>query len=846
MKKKIGLTSPVKRAGRSAEVRPAPPLIVGFDCEWKTEGDGNLVLSYQVACRYGDVEWTRIYYTRTAERIRHPNAGEEWILSNSRDRYKFAVVIAAAISAGIREGLIRTWPKAVIACAHWSRADLSAMEDFREIKRCFDGVQRTYTTVGKPYIARVCVGGHTRVLAVVLVDTQLLAPGTSKSLAALGRLYDFPKLDVGDYILKMDQLLADDPQLYEEYAIRDAQISARHVAEMLRFVAKELGLSMKVPVTLGSIAVRYLLEVWKLNCIDANAVNGIEVVEARRYDPSVKRYMTSSNKQRIKGFRLNEELVSACFHGGRNECFVYGPTREAEYREYDLHSAYTTALAAIGIPDYEAACPSADPPEFTADIMGFARVRFRFPPGASYPSLPVVASGDRGLVFPTAGEAFVTAPEIATARHLGAKIEIIHGVIIPWSESGVRPFEIAIKDLLQRRGEHPKGSLQNEMFKQLGNSLYGKTCQGLAGIRVFDTREEEYEEIGASRITNAYIASHVTGLVRAAIGEMIAGLRRVVSVTTDAFITDAMIEDIDMSGPACRALAEARQRLTGSDGLIEAKYGARQLLPWRTRGIATLKPHPNFQPKLARGGMREPNVCEDPNGWFVRAMLLRKLGDRWSLPEPPPFRTTHLNNADFVFRERDRTANFEFDFKRRPADPRPAYVAIDENHLAQHVAFDTKPWASVEQFDRVRDTFERWRKQLQYISNWQEFQAYEAGSQASRAGVRRSSKGPVEQARKIFLRAYVAGVWGLPGGNYREAGLRLSKGGYPTTEKDFKNARRGMQNLPEGVIPRDAPGIAEFVEALLTLWPGFRAKFLSAGAEIIEFAEAHEGQRRRR
>src|SRR5712671_2780314 len=110
------------------------------------------------------------------------------------------------------------------------------------------------------------------------------------------------------------------------------------------------------------------------------------------------------------------------------------------------------------------------------------------------------------------GVAYVTAPEIAAARHLGAEIQILHGVIVPWAEGGVRPFEIVIRDLLERRNRHPKGSLQNEMFKQLGNSLYGKTCPGIAGNTAFNTREEVHEEIGPSKITNAYIASYVTGL----------------------------------------------------------------------------------------------------------------------------------------------------------------------------------------------------------------------------------------------------------------------------------------------------------------------------------------------
>jgi hypothetical protein len=280
LKKKSGLTSSRKRAGTGAEVRPEL-LIVGFDCEWVTEDERNCVLSYQVACHYAGKEWTAIQYTRRAEKIRCPEGSAE----NVRDRYKFANVIAGAISAGIRRGFLRAWPKTVVACAHWTRADLSAMEDFDAIKRSFDGVQKTYTTIVKPYFARVSLGGHTRCFNIVLVDTLLLAPGSCRSLGDLGRLYDFPKLDVGDYISRMDQLLADDPDLYESYAIRDAEISARHVVGMLNFVANELGLpTKKVRPTLGSIAVQYLLEFWKRNGIDVDAVNGVEVVEEAHYE----------------------------------------------------------------------------------------------------------------------------------------------------------------------------------------------------------------------------------------------------------------------------------------------------------------------------------------------------------------------------------------------------------------------------------------------------------------------------------------------------------------------------------------------------------------------------------
>jgi hypothetical protein len=72
----------------------APPLIIGFDAEWIEEPEepsddpdahgpldpdalpGNLVLSYQYACRFGGREWSGIIYTRAGAKIRYPNLTE--------------------------------------------------------------------------------------------------------------------------------------------------------------------------------------------------------------------------------------------------------------------------------------------------------------------------------------------------------------------------------------------------------------------------------------------------------------------------------------------------------------------------------------------------------------------------------------------------------------------------------------------------------------------------------------------------------------------------------------------------------------------------------------------------
>jgi hypothetical protein len=873
-------------------------LIIGFDAEWVTEatdicndddydddddggGDAvddrptpaqspqNRILSYQYACRWNGLDWSGIAFTRAGASIRSPDMPAAEI-AKFPERMRFADLLAIAIQHGIREKNLTRWPREIVAAAHWTRADLSAMADFAVIKRQFDGVQKTYVTLGAVYRAQVNVGGHSRGFCVSLVDTQLLVPGSAKSLATLGDLYQFPKLDPGSkevasadgtieripYIERMDWLLADDPQLFDRYAIRDAEISARHVHGVWLLANDELTLNLRSPpVTLGSLAVSNLIQIWTVRGVDIDAVLDGQMEQIRLFDANRRRYIRRRQRQHSNRFTIYETLAAHCFHGGRNECFCYGPTLDSGgegaplFHEYDLVAAYAVAMASIKTPDWVGMYDCTDPAEFAAGALGIARARFRFPNDTRFPSLSVVALNDYGLIFPLEGEAFATASEIAVAVRQGAEIEILDGVITPWRDDGCRPFMVVIHELQRRRNQHPKGTLQNEMLKQLVNSIYGKLGQGIKGTSVYDTRTDGRSIITPCAITNAFLAGYVSGLIRALIGELLAGIpsgRAVISVTTDAFITNAEISELDMRGPVATLLSRIKQGLTGDPALLETKFEARQLLPWRTRGIATLmKSNDSSKPKLARGGMREPGrmSLDDANVWFAQRMLYRQPNDKWSSRDPLPFPAAHRTNADLVFQEISRKANFEFDMKRRPTNPMPRYVSVpgDPGQIVQHLAFETTPWRTVDEFTKARQLFDEWRlkkscAQLKTIVDWRRWRNYQDGSDASRAGVHRSSKGLVDQARRLVVRAYRRGQWGLPGGGYKLAAARLTQAGYPTTEQDFKNAGRAKGALIEHVIPADAEEIGDFVITVLSIWPEFDWRRL-VSAEIENLRE---------
>src|SRR5260221_1171395 len=153
----------------------------------------------------------------------------------------------------------------------------------------------------------------------------------------------------------MDALIADDPKLYDQYAVRDAEISAKHVSEMLKF-QREHGLgSLPVP-TLGSLAVKYLLKFWKDEGISADAVNGATVKNlGKGYVQDSGKWFTRKEVQHHPHYEQWEALAKHCYHGGRNECFSAGPTApdEGPWTEFDLNGAYTTAMSTIQMLDYD-------------------------------------------------------------------------------------------------------------------------------------------------------------------------------------------------------------------------------------------------------------------------------------------------------------------------------------------------------------------------------------------------------------------------------------------------------------------------------------------------------------
>lgn len=90
----------------------------------------------------------------------------------------------------------------------------------------------------------------------------------------------------------------------------------------------------------------------------------------------------------------------------------------------------------------------------------------------------------------------------------------------------------------------------NELYKEMANSVYGQTVRGIGVKNKIDVSTGEVRRMNVGELANPIIGSWITGFVRSVIGEMLYLTNkmggRVVSVTTDGFITDIKNLEEDM------------------------------------------------------------------------------------------------------------------------------------------------------------------------------------------------------------------------------------------------------------------------------------------------------------
>lgn len=505
-----------------------------------------------------------------------------------------------------------TLVKNLYIVAHYNAADLSMLSDFEELKIKLSIVNKSFVSLGKPLRY-----DHS---FVYVRDTMLIAPAGAGSLEKLGKIYesegDFSKRKISqEDISNMKAFLKRDKSAFEEYALQDAVITLKHATAMEEFNMRvnQIG----IPLTLSSIGRKYVFKEWSKIF--------------RKYLPyQISGDFLMGNADEVqtpKGLFASRDVGAhmsyfiANYKGGRNESFMYGSENQTHWVDYDLTSAYTTGMAALTLPDYyngSLITPSEleewSPEQFLRGYL-IVNADFEFPKSVKYPSIPCYIDKTT-TVYPLTGSCFVTGPEYWLALRQGCKFSIKSAFYIQPKEKTkfnnitkekevypMKPFHAIIKDVQSKRREHPKGTVLNMLYKEMGNGIYGNVVRGMSNKKNFDSLTKQNIRVTATELSNPILASWTTAFIRSVIGECLHNIQtlggKVVSVTTDGFITN--ITDLEsklLTLPEndtmlLRKYRTLRQDLTTFEedtsktpnpDALEIKSEGKGMISWTTRG----------------------------------------------------------------------------------------------------------------------------------------------------------------------------------------------------------------------------------------------------------------------
>lgn len=809
-------------------------LHIGFDTEYvfNPETRQNDILSYQSYVVLPD-------NTGVSNIIYPPD-------SQKKSRLSFKEFLCQTITPLLETGVITKWPGIINIYAHFIRADIASFANFwSDYKILLKGIRGTVSSFKNRYgidfdeqqerrvkTEQIMFDKRTsppRCSNVAFIDTLLITPG-GMGLAECGELLGLPKLTIpAPYsITNMREYLLGDRAGFEAYALRDAEIAVRYALQVRNFCARELMID-RVPATIGAMAVSRFTKTLKENNMSPEVCLGTHIKTRELWLTEKQAFRTIKNPASVPSRELFETFPINCYHGGRNECFMMGVTPSDHWYDYDLAGAYTTGLLDILTPDYGNIRLSKNPDDYCGHVMGFALVTFRFPESVPYPSLPV-RTDQYGLFFPLSGESWATAPEIELALSLGAEMTIHNGIIVPWicdtsphnseSTSVFLPF---VQQVRENRNRHIKGSLEEKFWKEIGNSLYGKLAQGLRAKTAFDTARGLNRSLPPSSVTQPFFAAHVTGFIRAVVGELMNALpsdSSVVSVTTDGFLTNCPLDKINMSGPLSSRFQSLCDIVDPGSSMLTCKHEVSQLIAMKTRGQLTYRAIQGKPVVHARAGVKPPADIprSDYNDYMVDLYLNRLPGQTLSRSTLISTREMWLSESDLVSREQDIRLNLEFDFKRQPVQP-----AMNEGHLLM----SSRPWDNMEEALQQRSLFDDWRQThtLKTLADWDDWCDFlYCRTVFSDMKLKVGSKRSDDILVRLFLRALTQCQWGLmlkdkKSYSCKEVAEWLTSEGYSVTVTDVKNAVRAK--IPQMKFSSVTPRMKSLMDIIARKYPTF-------------------------
>lgn len=671
--------------GEGAQRQGAASLVISVDTEYQQWGHENIALSYQVTAAHKS--------GRLIQFIVFPMLGQRISFGSLPD---FSMRLLGKHSR-CRE--------TVLTIAHFNAAEWTMFADRDELAPFLDGVRKSVVTLLAPFITRTYdpATRNPRVFTCSFVDTILISPAGNGSLAEWGHLLNHEKFVLpSGAIENMKNFLKDNRLGFIDYAIRDTEVCLLALGHFIKWCSKQSysHRGFKAGITLGGTSVN-LYTAFEGGPELLDKMTGMEKRQIRT-DWGYTKWVKEPCDARV----IHDPLAARCYHGGLNVAYVHGerkaPPGYAVY-DIDLSGAYASAMAYLLCPTFQITRAMRVDEIVEAVEAGHhvvAHVKFQFPSDCEHPCLPI--STKNGLIYVLEGVSFCTGHEITTAIGLGAQIDIVDADI--WHVKNKPMFARYIGSIARERSKYAKKTLENLLYKEMINSLYGKIAQGIKDRKIsnFSIPEDGPRMLEASAITLPIIAAEITGLIRAALFELNALWRadgvKIASTTTDGSLVVAPVgynfNTVTTRSPAATRLQTGRDTAGITGDLLEIKVMGAALTSYRTRASLVYAQDGTCVAKAGASMKFQSKNLDDIAAEMRSIAAHDKIETRESTQLTSAFAARTRKARDLVSISIHKKEHLDYDYKRQ--------LGRDG---------ETTPFTTIEKHDKNREIVDKLHKQ---------------------------------------------------------------------------------------------------------------------------------------
>ncbi|NDB70211.1 MAG: hypothetical protein EB015_19830, partial [Methylocystaceae bacterium] len=229
------------------------------------------------------------------------------------------------------------------------------------------------------------------------------------------------------------------------------------------------------------------------------------------------------------------------------------------------------------------------------------------------------------------------------------------------------------------------------------------------------------------------IAAFTTGIVRALLIETVNKLPPgawLGSITTDGFLCDVTLDEIDQSGPIAELFRAARARITPEkDNIFEYKHQEEGVYLIKTRGVVSIssrdwcptinlkKPQNRLLAKVSYRSGRHSGYTVEHCSYWMEMIRQRTYETKTQIKSFIPAVKQHLTEADLTMEEREARLNLCWDQKRK---------LINIRNIDGLITADTVPHETIDDYYTERNAQDEWRKSqrqvLKTVEDYNNFQ----------------------------------------------------------------------------------------------------------------------------